>query len=188
MPYEANSTDEELRRGCLKGDRRAQQALYQRYYGRLLGIPMRYTQNREEANALLNQAFFQIFKGLDDYKATGSFAGWMSTITFRVTMDHLRMEQRYRERYSLDTVEARPVYNQAESRLQAEDIFRHIQQLPDYLQAVFSLYVIDGYKHDEISAMIGITVSASKWRLAKARELLQVALEPYYNNNKGQSA
>ncbi|MCB0614501.1 MAG: sigma-70 family RNA polymerase sigma factor, partial [Phaeodactylibacter sp.] len=59
---------------------------------------------------------------------------------------------------------------------------------PDYLQAVFSLYVIDGYKHDEISAMIGITVSASKWRLAKARELLQVALEPYYNNNKGQSA
>ena len=98
------------------------------------------------------------------------------------------MEQRYRERYSLDTVEARPVYNQAESRLQAEDIFRHIQQLPDYLQAVFCLYVIDGYKHEEIASMIGITVSASKWRLARARELLQAALSPYYNNDKEQSA
>ena len=188
MSYGPNSTDGELRRGCLKGDRRAQQALYQRYYGKLLGIPMRYTSNREEANALLNQAFFQIFRSLEDYRETGSFAGWMSTITFRVTMDHLRMEQRYRERFSLETAEARPVYNSAEGQLHAEDIFRHIQKLPDYLQAVFSLYVIDGYKHEEISAMIGITVSASKWRLAKARELLQVALEPYYNNNKGQSA
>ena len=188
MSYGPNSTDGELRRGCLKGDRRAQQALYQRYYGKLLGIPMRYTSNREEANALLNQAFFQIFKNLENYKEAGSFAGWMSTITFRVTMDHLRMEQRYREHYSLETAEARPVYNPAESSLQAEDIFRHIQQLPDYLRAVFSLYVIDGYKHEEVAAMIGITVSASKWRLAKAREQLQAALEPYYNTNKGQSA
>ncbi len=188
MPYGTNSTDGELRRGCLKGDRRAQQALYRRYYGKLLGIPMRYTSNREEANALLNQAFFQIFKSLENYKEAGSFSGWMSTITFRVTMDHLRMEQRYRERYSLETAEARPVYNHAESKLQAEDIFRHIQRLPDYLRAVFSLYVIDGYKHEEIAAMIGITVSASKWRLAKARELLQAALEPYYNNDKEQSA
>jgi len=188
MPYGTNSTDEELRRGCLKGDRRAQQVLYQRYYGKLLGIPMRYTNDRKEANALLNQAFFQIFKSLEDYRETGSFAGWLSTITFRVAMDHLRMEQRYRERYRLETPEARPVYNEAESQLQAEDIFRYIQQLPDYLQAVFSLYVIDGYKHEEIAAMVGITVSASKWRLAKARELLRAALKPHYNNDKEQSA
>ena len=171
MPFGANSTDEELRRGCLQGDRLAQQALYQRYYGRLLGIPMRYTGNREEATALLNQAFLQIFQSLEGYREEGSFAGWLSTITFRVTMDHLRMEQRYRERYRLETPYGQAVYNRAESKLQAEDIFRYIQQLPVHLRPVFS-----------------ITVSASKWRLAKAREQLQKALEPHYKNDKGQSA
>lgn len=183
MPSFTQSTDAELRRACLKGDRRGQQALYQRYYGKLLGIPMRYTSDREEANALLNQAFMQIFRSLPDYTDSGSFAGWMSTITFRVTMDHLRMEQRYRERYRLEAPEDTYIDSSIEGNLQAEDIFRCIQQLPDYLRVVFSLYVIDGYKHGEIASMIGITTDTSKWRLRKARQLLQAALKQDYLNN-----
>lgn len=187
MRYDQQSTDAELRQGCLAGDRRAQQALYQRYFGKLLGIPMRYTQDRSEATALLNQAFLQIFKSLPQYKEKDSFRGWLSTITFRTTMDHLRFEQRYRERISLETPESRPVHNTIESQLAAEDIFRHIQRLPDHLRVVFSLNVIDGYKHDEIAHLLGITVSNSKWRLAKARKMLQASLGPFYNQN-GQSA
>lgn len=187
MPSGPNHTDAALRQACLQGDRRAQQALYQRYYGKLLGIPMRYTGNRDEAKALLNQAFFQIFQSLADYREQGSFAGWLSTITFRVTMDHLRMQQRHREQYELETSQAGSVPNPAEANLRAEDIFRQIQRLPDYLRAVFSLHVIDGYKHEEISATLGITVSTSKWRLAKARQLLQAALKTDYLT-KDQSA
>jgi RNA polymerase sigma-70 factor (ECF subfamily) len=183
MPSFTQSTDAELRQACLKGDRRAQQALYQKYYGKLLGIPMRYTGNQAEAKDLLNQAFLQIFRSLPDYTDTGSFAGWMSTITFRVTMDHLRMEQRYRERYSLEVPDRSAIDSRIEGQLEAADIFRCIQQLPDYLRVVFSLYVIDGYKHQEISAMIGITEDTSKWRLRKARQLLQAALEQDYLNN-----
>lgn len=183
MPISANSTDEELRLACLKGDRRAQQALYQKYYGKLLGIPMRYTGNQVEAKDLLNQAFLQIFRSLPDYTDSGSFAGWMSTITFRVTMDHLRMEQRYRERYRMEVPERTAIDSRIEGQLEAADIFRCIQQLPDYLRVVFSLYVIDGYQHKEIAAMIGITPDTSKWRLRKARQLLQAALEQDYLNN-----
>lgn len=183
MPSFTQSTDAELRRACLKGDRRAQQALYQRYYGKLLGIPMRYTGNREEARDLLNQAFLQIFRSLPDYTDSGSFTGWMSTITFRVTMDHLRMAQRYRERYSLEVPDNISLVSNIEGRLEANDIFNCIQELPDYLRVVFSLYVIDGYKHPEIAAMIGITEDTSKWRLRKARQLLQAALGQDYLNN-----
>lgn len=187
MPYGDHSTDQELRRGCLKGDRRAQQALYRRFYGKLLGIPMRYTGDREEARALMNQAFLQIFNGLENYREEGSFMGWMSTITFRTTMDHLRFEQRYRERVMLEVKEPNPGANTIEAKLAAEDIFQYIQKLPDHLRVVFSLYIIDGYKHEEIASLLGITLSASKWRLAKAREVLQKALAPFYNQN-GQSA
>jgi RNA polymerase sigma factor (sigma-70 family) len=187
MPSCHDSTDAELRQACLRGDRRAQQALYQRYYGRLLGIPMRYTGKREEAQALLNQAFLQIFQSLDAYQEQGSFLGWLSTITFRVTIDHVRQQQRHRERYVLETAEEPAVYNQAEASLQAEDIFRQIQQLPDYLRVAFSLYVIDGYKHEEIAAMLGIPANTSKWRVAKARQLLQAVLQRDYFT-KDQSA
>ncbi|MEL7424957.1 MAG: RNA polymerase sigma factor [Bacteroidota bacterium] len=181
-------TDEALRQACLAGDRKAQQQLYQRYFGKLLGIPMRYTRDRAEATALLNQAFLAIFCSLGNYRESGSFMGWMSTITFRVTMDHLRFEQRYRERISLETAEPRPQRNQVEAELAAEDIFRYIQKLPDHMRVVFSLHVVDGYKHEEIANMLGITVSNSKWRLSKARETLQSWLGGLYNPQSGKSA
>lgn len=189
MTHGANKTNKALRRGCMAGDRRAQQQLYQRYFGQLLGIPMRYTGDRESAVALMNEAFLQIFKALPDYQEAGSFAGWLSTITFRVTMDHLRFEQRYRERVALQTPPPpTAVANSVEAGLAAEDIYRYIQQLPEHLRTVFSLYVIDGYKHAEIASMIGITVGNSKWRLAKARETLQGWLAPLYNQKNGRSA
>lgn len=188
MRYGKQSTDHELRQGCLAGERTAQQALYERYFGQLLGIPMRYTRDRKEAVGLLNQAFLQIFQSLANYDERGSFKGWLSTLTFRTTMDHIRFEQRFREHYELDT--SRPVgtvRNQGEQQLATEDIFRHIQQLPDHLQVVFSLYVIDGYKHEEIASQLGITVGNSKWRLSKARESLRNTLGPLYHA-KGKSA
>ncbi len=183
MPKTTYHTEEALRAACLRGERQAQQQLYQRYYGKLLGIPMRYTGKEEDARALLNQAFLQIFKSLKDYSEQGSFMGWMSTITFRVTMDHLRMEQRYRERYTLEVPETASLGSEIEGKLAAEDIFRCIQQLPDHLRVVFSLYVVDGYQHPEIAAMIGIREETSRWRLRKARQLLQAALKKDYLNN-----
>lgn len=187
MAYGKHSTDENLRQGCLAGDRLAQKELYRRYYGKLLGIPMRYTRDREEATAILNQAFLTIFNGLGNYREEGSFQGWMSTITFRTTMDHLRYEQRYRERISLEARDVADINSIAEENLATEELFEIIQRLPDHLRVVFSLYVIEGYKHEEITHLLGITLSTSKWRLAKARETLQSWLGQLYNQ-KGRSA
>lgn len=186
MRYGKQSDDQILRKGCLQGERLAQEALYQRYYGKLLGIPMRYTGNREEARALLNQAFLKIFTSLKTYDERGSFVGWMSTITFRTTMDHLRAEQRYKKQFLLEEKEPKAVSNAIEEQLDTEDIFYHIQQLPDPLRVVFSMYVIDGYKHQEIADILDISLSTSKWRLVKARETLQAALGEFYNR-KGKS-
>lgn len=183
MQYSQQSDDQLLRQGCLEGDRLAQQILYQRYFGKLLGIPMRYTRDREEAKALLNQAFLKIFTSLNNYSEQGSFIGWMSTITFRVAIDHFRSETRYKQRISLETKETKGNINDAESQLAVEDIFQYIQQLPDDLRIVFSMYVIDGYKHEEIAKALDITLSTSKWRLGKARTLLQNSLGKFYNRN-----
>lgn len=177
------SNDELLREGCIAGDRLAQKMLYQRYFGKLLGIPMRYTESSEEAKALLNQAFLKIFMSLESYNEQGSFIGWMTTITFRVTIDHFRSEMNYKKRISLNFKEPKAVTNSIVGQLEVEDIFRYIQQLPKELQMVFSMYVIDGYKHEEIADMLDITLSTSKWRLAKARKLLQKTMGQFYQRN-----
>ena len=102
-------------------------------------------------------------------------------------MDHLRYEQRYRERISLEAKDVPIMSSKAEENLAAEELIEVIQCLPDHLRVVFSLYVIEGYKHEEITHLLGITLSTSKWRLAKARETLQSWLGQLYNQ-KGKSA
>ncbi len=186
MHYGFHNTDKELRIACIAGNRRAQQVLYQKYFGQFKGIPMRYMKNKEEATSLLNQAFLNIFNSLPNYKEEGSFIGWMSTIVFRTTMDKIRSNKRYNERFILQTPRenARPVSNNAESKLNTEHIYHQIQQLPDHLRVVFNLYVIEGYKHEEVAQEIDIKLSTSKWRLAKAREILQKALQKHYPNEK----
>lgn len=188
MRYLNTSSDEELRRACQLGDRRACALLYERYFGKLLGIPMRYSRDRESAINTLNQAFLKIFQTLDQYEERGSFQGWMSTIVFRTTMNQIRNEQRQQPAFAhIDEISPPAVVSRVESDLAAEDIYAQIQQLPEQLRVVFSLHAIDGYSHPEIAKLLGITVGNSRFRLSKAREVLREALSPLYHQ-KGKSA
>lgn len=179
MAYTPQSSDDELRQGCLAGDRRARELFYRRYYGKLIGIPMRYLRNREEANQVFNQALLRIFTSLESYREEGSFRGWMSTIVFRTTMSHLRSQKQKNLTVSIDDSFHHPATTGGIEELHdVEEIYRHIQQLPDALRSVFSLFVVDDFSHEEIAKILGISVGNSRWRLAKARERLRSSLRP----------
>lgn len=177
MTYHADSSEEDLRRGCLAGDRRAREFFYRRYYGKLIGIPLRYLRHREEANQVFNQALLRIFTSLESYRGEGSFEGWMSTIVFRTTMSYLRGRKEQNLMLSIDdSFHHPPASGGVEETHDAEAIYRHIQQLPDALRSVFSLFVIDDFSHEEIGKILGISVGNSRWRLSKARERLRTSL------------
>jgi RNA polymerase sigma-70 factor (ECF subfamily) len=109
----------------------------------------------------------------------------MSTIVFRTTMDAVRDTLRQQQQMPLvegETAPEPPTASTALATLHAEDIFRYIQQLPDDWRVVFSLYVIEGYKHEEIATLLNIPIGTSKWRLAKAKAALKTALGPIYQN------
>lgn len=183
--YTNSSSDEDLRRGCLAGDRRARELFYRRYYGKLVGITRRYLNNREDANLVLNQAFLRIFQSLEQYREEGSFQGWMSTIVFRTTMSHLRSQQQQGLTVSIDEAfHHPPTSGGIDEHHDAEAIYAHISKLPAALRSVFSLYVIDDFSHDEISKILGISVNNSRWRLNQARVKLRTSLNP----SKEQSA
>jgi RNA polymerase sigma-70 factor (ECF subfamily) len=184
MSYHPHSTDDALREGCILQHRLAQQYLYQRYFGRLMGTAMRYTRDRDEAVEVLNQAFLKIFNSLAQYRETGSFAGWMSRIVLHTAIDHLRRQNAYRKTLDYNAEADQEVENDSLSKLESEDLFRLIQQLPPVTRSVFSLYVLDGYKHREIAEMLGIDEGASKWYLFCARKELQQLVKKYYQTRR----
>jgi len=172
------STDAELVAGCSQQQRSAQRLLYQRYYGKMLGICMRYTSNREEAEDVLNRAFLKIFQNIGGYGEQGSLSGWMATITLRTAIDHVRSHVKYRQVMEFDGGHDLPDDAVALDNLYAEDLYRLIQQLPPTGRAVFSMNVVEGYTHQEISEMLGINVNTSKWHLAEAKKQLREWLAP----------
>jgi RNA polymerase sigma factor (sigma-70 family) len=177
MTFNEKSTDEELLAGCIQQHRLAQKYLYQRYFGRLLGIAMRYTRNREDASSILNLAFLKIFDSVQQYRHMGAFGGWMARIVLNTAIDHVRSQVQYRKMMDFETAGDRSIPGDAVDQLAAEDLFRLVQQLPAATRTVFSLYAIDGYKHHEIADMLGIDEGTSKWHLSNARAKLRDMLQ-----------
>jgi RNA polymerase sigma factor (sigma-70 family) len=183
--YQPNSPDEVLLQGCIEQHRLAQEYLYRRYYGRLLGIPMRYCNSRDEAEEILNVAFVKIFENVSQYQGTGALGGWMARIIFNTTIDFVRKRASYRRLHDHATQADLPIENTAMSNLAIEELYELIQQVPAASRAVFNLYVIEGYKHQEIATLLGIDEGTSKWHLSKARGILQKLLQtrdPQANN------
>lgn len=176
MKYTLQSSDEDLILGCREKNRLAQKYLYQRYFGKLLGVCMRYTSNREEAIGILNMAFFKIFDSLDRYKATGSFQGWMAKIALNTSIDHIRSNTTYKKVMDYNSEKEGSMNNDAIDQLQAEDLYKVIQQLPPASRNVFCLYAIEGYKHQEIAKQLEISEGTSKWHLSNARKELKKLL------------
>ena len=176
--YTTQSPEAILVDGCRQQHRLAQQHLYQRYYGRLLGVCMRYTGSRPEAEDVLNRAFLKIFQNIGDYSEQGSLLGWMATITLRTAIDFVRSQVKMRQVFRLGEPPEMPHEDGILKQLEAEDIYRIIQQLPPDQRVVFSMNVVEGYAHREIAELLGINENTSKWRLAEAKKQLRASLTP----------
>ncbi len=179
MKFKPESNDETLIKGCLEENRLAQKYLYQRYFGQMLGICMRYSKGREEATEILNMAFLKVFKSIHLYQPTGSFAGWIARIVFNTAIDHVRKHARYKKVMDFESKKELHTQNDAIDHLATEELFEMIQQLPITSRTVFSMYVIDGFKHREIAKELNISEGTSKWHLSVARKKLQEFINHY---------
>lgn len=179
MLYSKNSTDQDLIRGCQLKDKLAQKYLYQRYYGRMMVICLRYSSNEQESMDILNRAFLKVFNALDDLTLTGSLSGWIARIVFNTAIDYVRSNTTYRKVMDFNTEKEIEFSSDVLDQLIAEDLYKAIQRLPGDMRSVFSLYVLDGYKHREIAEMLDINVNTSKWHLANAKKELQQLLKNY---------
>ena len=164
-----------LVKGLKQHDRKSQKAVYERYFGLMMSIGMRYCEDWDDSKDVVNNAFLKIFTKIDHYKGKGSFEGWMKRTVVNTALDHLKSKKM--EKVDVDQIDAFGedvfVENTVLSDIGSDDILKLVQELPDATRAVFNLYVIEGYKHKEISEMLNISEGTSHWHLLNARKLLQ---------------
>ncbi len=168
-----------LIRLCKRGDRWAQSQLYQRYYRFGMGICRRYASNEEEAREIVNDAFFNIFTRFHQYDEQRAFINWARQIFVHASIDYLR---KYKSKPEHDELPEYPVHGvppEVAQWIDAEELYMLIRQLSPQYRAVYCLYEIDGYNHQEIADMLGISEGTSKSNLARARRRMEAIVATY---------
>jgi len=172
---------EQLIEHCKKEERKAQEELYQKYSNILFGICLKYSRNKIEAEDNLHDSFMTIFEKIGQFKSQGSFEGWMKRITINTVM------QKYRKTEPLSVV-SENLKEQAEvethhNEIGLQTLLSYIQELPNKYRLTFNMYVLDGYSHKEISALLGTSTGTSKSNLARARMILKERIEKDRNQS-----
>ena len=170
----AETFDLKLIESCIKGDRAAQKALYDRLAPRMFPLCIRYVGDRALAEDILQDGFVTLFTRLDSYKGEGSFEGWARRIFVTTALMSLRKKDALK--MSEDLEAARSLRAETTSQTQNigyKELMKLIMTLPPGFRTVFNMYAIEGYSHKEISEMLGITETTSRTQLSRARIWLQ---------------
>jgi len=177
-----HQTEKELVAGCIRNDRRSQEAFYRKYFPVMLRMVGRYTQDQDEAISILNDGFLRVFKKLDTFSFNGSLEGWVRRLVFNALSDYYRKANRSM-RFLVFEDRDKKTDDSVLNDLYFEDLLGYVGQLPDATQRVFHLYAIEGFKHKEIAAMLKISEGTSKWHLSSARKQLQSILNKHNNQH-----
>ena len=172
-------TQEELNdliKACKKNHLKSQKELYRHFYSYGLTICMRYARDREEAREILNDGFLKVFSKINQYTEGLSFKAWVNRILVNTAIDHFRKYQNSPK--TVDIIHAQHFETSATivQDLNAKDLLKLVQKLPPSYRIVFSLYVVEGYKHHEIATKLGISEGTSKSNLAKAKAKLKAMM------------
>lgn len=170
--------------GCIAANKDSQKTFYEMFYGYAMGICMRYCKRQDDLVEIVNDGFLKVFRALQNFNpqhhnVESSLKGWMKRIMINTAIDHLRKNK---HEFNLDDIADShyniPSENETSiGHITYKEIVAIIQRLSPVYRIVFNLYVIDGFKHEEIAKQLGISIGASKSNLAKARMNIQKMLK-----------
>ena len=166
-------SEAEIISGCIKGDKKAQKALYDKYSAKMLGVCIRYFRSVDEAEDALQEGFIRVFKNIDKFRNEGSFDGWIRRIIVNTALNFYKSNLKHY--YAVDYAEIEESLEDDKlnfDNLSVEYLLKMIQLLPEGYRLIFNMYEIEGYTHKEISEMLGISINTSKSQLMKSKKLL----------------
>jgi RNA polymerase sigma factor (sigma-70 family) len=171
--------EQELVRQCIAGQAVAQRLLYGRYVGAMFHTVLRLVAHRQEAEDVTQEVFVKVFQRLDSFRGESSLGAWIKRIAVNAALNHLRTANRLR---MVVLEEQQPEVEEGmDEEGWAHDIHcihEAIKGLPDGCRTVFCLHLLEGYRHQDVAQMLGITESTSKTQYMRARRLVREHLTP----------
>ncbi len=180
-----NSNLETIIAGCIKWNRKSQRQLYQAFYPYGMSIAVRYMKDEAEAEIVLNDAFLKVYNNIEKYNRGQDFKPWFRKILVNTSINYLKKNKNLAMKINLSEIEHIADKENILSRLSYKDLIKMVQSLSHSYSTVFNMYVIDGFKHEEIANKLGISVGTSKSNLSKARAKLKTLIEEQLTLNNG---
>lgn len=175
MELTANIIRDELVERCKQGDAAGYQQLYQRYSKAMYNTSLRIVNNSADAEDVLQEAFLDAFRSLDDFHYRSTFGAWLKRIVINKSINNLRKRKMHLVDIDEDGFkEMVPEEQLDETDLQyrVAEVKHAIQQLPDGYRAVVTLYLLEGYDQEEIAGILGITHNTVRTQYVRAKQKL----------------
>lgn len=190
MPIEQSYTHlqlsdelEHIIASCAQNERSAQEKLYKMFHSRMMGVAVRYTNDRSQAEDIVNMGFLKCFQKIEKFTFQGSFEGWLRKIVLRTALDTLRSNEKYNEKTVFVEKEEFIERDHGE-RMYYDQLIQLVNTLPKTTKLVFNLSVMEGLQHKEIAEILGMSEGTSKWHLSEGRRILKEKIEQLQLNHK----
>ena len=161
---------------CKAGEKEAQFQLYKLYYKAMYNTSMRIVGNETEAEDIMQESFLKAFKNIDTYEGKVSFGAWLKKIVINRSLDYLKKRKVKFEEISENLIEELEAPIMETREFDIQKLKEAIFQLPEGYRIVLSLYLLEGYDHDEISEILNISNSSSRSQLLRAKLKLRKLL------------
>ncbi|WP_345269450.1 RNA polymerase sigma factor [Nibrella viscosa] len=170
---------------CKLGDRKAQYELYRQYAKAMYNVCMRILNHAGEAEDVLQEAFLDAFNNIGSFRQQSTFGAWLKQIVVNRSINHLRSrwgrssnlqmvdidDYRLGEDDGYDIADDEP-YDEEGIKMEVERVRQAVQTLPEGYRIVLTLYLFEGYDHEEIGQTLGISESTSRSQYLRAKRRL----------------
>lgn len=170
---DATQTHRDLIERCREGKRDAQFELYRLYSRAMYNTALRMVHHPHDAEDLLQSVFVEVFTKLDSFRYESSIGAWMKRITINKCINFLKSKKLALTELTATHDRAEVAEQQTDPVWSVDKINKAIQTLPDGYRVVFSLYAIEGYDHEEIGQILGVTEATSKSQYSRAKAKLR---------------
>jgi RNA polymerase sigma factor (sigma-70 family) len=168
---------------CKQGDKKACYELYRLYSKAMLNVAFRIVGNIADAEDVLQESFLDAFKKIKDFRQETTFGLWLKQIVVHRSVNLLRkrkVEWVELGENEIDGIADEVIDNDEDIQYQVAVVKQAMNKLPEGYRVVLSLYLLEGYDHEEIGQILNIAENTSRTQFLRAKRKLQALL----NNNK----
>ncbi len=159
------------------GDQGAQSSLYELYSKAMYNTSLRITNNADDAQDVLQESFISAFRNLNSFKGESTFGAWLKRIVINKAINQVKKRKIEFSEFDVERHDTSDEsWDDKEIKFGVDQIRDAILQLPEGYRMVFSLYLLEGYDHKEISEILDITESTSKSQFNRAKKKIRKIL------------